>query len=87
MSEEKEEVVKKVKTIARRVPPGDRWALLDSPDEVESSLTAILQKYVTLHEYRGEFVLRPLFNGGEVCAVEEVTVEKKHKTWDLYGEH
>ena len=31
--------------IAKRVPPGDRWALIDEPTVVQNSLTETLEAY------------------------------------------
>ena len=84
MQETKKEIREKI--IAKRVPKGDRWALLSEPEDVVNGLTAILQKYVTTHDYRGAFILKPLIDGGIICIPQEEEVPVNHKTWSLYGE-
>ena len=39
------ETVEQKQLIAKRVPPGDRWALTNDPNTVISSLTETLEKY------------------------------------------
>jgi hypothetical protein len=84
MGETKKEI--KEKLIAKRVPKGDRWALLTEPENVIEGLTALLQRYVTKYDYRGAFILKPLTDGGIICIPEEEEVPVVHKTWSLYGE-
>jgi hypothetical protein len=39
------ETVEQKQLIAQRVPPGDRWQLVDEPGVIHSTLTETLEKY------------------------------------------
>ena len=39
------ETVEQKQLIAKRVPPGDRWSLIDEPDVIHSTLTETLEAY------------------------------------------
>ena len=47
------------KLIAQRVPPGDRWQLLDE-EKIYSSLTETLEAYFQVYKKSCEFRLAPL---------------------------
>jgi hypothetical protein len=81
------QTVEQKQLIAKRVPPGDRWALINEPDTVISSLTETLEKYFQKTQFNKAFYLDPL--GGALYAVDRVEIELKPepiKTFDFYGD-
>lgn len=81
------ETVEQKQLIAKRVPPGDRWALINEPDTVISSLTETLEKYFQRTKFNKAFYLDPL--GGALYSVDRVEIEIKPepiKTFDFYGD-
>ena len=81
------ETVEQKQLIAKRVPPGDRWALINEPDIVISSLTEALEKYFQQTKFNKAFYLDPL--GGALYSVDRVEIEIKPepiKTFDFYGD-
>ncbi len=81
------ETVEQKQLIAKRVPPGDRWALTNEPDTVISSLTETLEMYFQKTKFNKAFYLDPL--GGALYSVDRVEIEIKPepiKTFDFYGD-
>jgi hypothetical protein len=81
------QTVEQKQLIAKRVPPGDRWALSNDPNTVISSLTETLEKYFQKTQFNKAFYLDPL--GGALYAVDRVEIEIKPepiKTFDFYGD-
>ena len=81
------ETVEQKQLIAKRVPPGDRWALINEPNIVISSLTEALEKYFQQTKFNKAFYLDPL--GGALYFVDRVEIEIKPepiKTFDFYGD-
>ena len=81
------ETVEQKQLIAKRVPPGDRWALTNEPDTVISSLTETLEKYFQKTKFNKAFYLDPI--GGALYSVDRVEIEIKPepiKTFDFYGD-
>ena len=81
------ETVEQKQLIAKRVPPGDRWALINEPNIVISSLTEALEKYFQQTKFNKAFYLDPL--GGALYSVDRVEIEIKPepiKTFDFYGD-
>jgi len=80
--------------IARRVPPGDRWTLLEpagSPvtGKVIDGLVDTLDEYMQATGYVGDYRLAPRENGGLLYLIQTVEIElpiKPPKRYDLYGE-
>ena len=71
--------------IAKRVPPGDRWALLDE-DKVHSSLTETLEAYYQNTQLRVDFKLSPL--KGELYIITNETVQPEPpKKFNIYGDY
>ena len=73
--------------IAQRVPPGDRWSLLDE-DVVYNSLTDTLEAYYQKHQKPCDFKLSPL--KGELYSLAEKTFEVKApppKKFNMYGDY
>ena len=81
------ETVEQKQLIAKRVPPGDRWALTDKPNQVINSLTETLETYFQQTKFNKAFYLDPI--GGALYAVDRVEIEKEPepiKTFDFYGD-
>jgi len=90
MSEKRIEIKEKNQLIAKRVPPGDRWTLInDQKQLVHESLTETLEAYFQTSNFRGEFRLNPLESTLSAIHSEEVVIEpviEKPKEWGIYGE-
>ena len=81
------ETVEQKQLIARRVPPGDRWALSNEPNKVYDTLTDTLEAYFQKTKFNAAFYLDPI--GGKLFAVsrEEVEIEPEPiKEFSFYGE-
>ena len=81
------ETVEQKQLIAKRVPPGDRWALVDESNVVHPTLTETLEAYFKKTQFNAAFYLDPL--GSALYAVERTEVEIKPepiKTFDFYGD-
>ena len=74
--------------IATRVPPGDRWELVDdSKRQVIPTLTEALETYLNKTGFKGEYRLDPM--GSKLYAIhstEEEVKPKEEKMFSLYGE-
>ncbi len=82
------EEVEQNELIARRVPPGDNWILVDDPnDEVHPSLTDTLEAWFGMHGDKVEFRLAPLDSKLYAIRYEQKEIEaQKPKKFNLYGE-
>ena len=70
--------------VAQRVPPGDRWTLLeDDSDIVFGSLTDCLNQIFVVHKASQFFIDA---KKGEVYIEEEVDNPQPIKKFSLYGE-
>jgi len=94
-------VVEKNILIARRMPPGDRWKIeleegytimatfTDTQKEkIHSSLTEVLEAYMTLTGWKGEYKLAPL--KGELYIIqseEHEIIPVPEKKYSIYGEY
>jgi hypothetical protein len=84
------QIIEKNKLIANRVPPSDRWRLIDNGPEgpIHTSLTDTLEAYMVKTEFRGEYRLAPL--KGELYAIkttEEEIQPEPIKQFSIYGEY
>jgi hypothetical protein len=80
----KEEI--KVK-VAKRVPPGDRWAPLDNTTVLLESLTDVLE-YVFQKEGNTQFYMDAREGYVYVVKTEEKVIEPEpDKKYSLYGEY
>jgi hypothetical protein len=73
--------------IAQRVPPGDRWSLLDE-DVVYNSLTDTLEAYYQKAQKVCDFKLSP--RKGELYSLIEKTIEIQApppKKFNMYGDY
>lgn len=82
------EIVENNELIARRVPPGDNWILVeDNTDHVHSSITDALEAWFSRTGEKAEFRLAPLDSKLYVIRTVEKEIEKpKPKKFNLYGE-
>ena len=73
------------KLIAKRVPPGDRWQLLDE-EKVYSSLTETLEAYFAKVQKAYDFKLSPL--KGEIYIItNEMIIPEPPKKFNIYGDY
>jgi len=74
--------------IARRVPPGDRWVLVDDKaQQVHESLTDTLEAWFAKTNKKVEFRLAPLDSKlYAIMHVEEEVKPKLTKRYDIYGD-
>ena len=84
----KTKVIERNEVIATRVPPGDRWSLVeDSKKVIHKSLTDTLEAYLMSTNFKGEYRLAPL--DGKLYAIkstEEEVVPEPVKTYNIYGD-
>tara|TARA_R110000782_G_scaffold175823_2_gene266930 strand:+ start:290 stop:562 length:273 start_codon:yes stop_codon:yes gene_type:complete len=81
------ETVEQKQLIAERVPPGDRWALVDDPSKVYDTLTDTLEAYFQKTRFNAAFYLDPI--GSALYSVARVEIEKEIepiKEFSFYGE-
>ena len=73
--------------IAQRVPPGDRWSLINE-DTVHKSLTETLEAYFQKTNQPCEFRLAPLKGELYVITTKEETVKvEPPKKFNIYGDY
>ena len=84
----KTEVIERNEVIATRVPPGDRWSLVeDSKKVIHKSLTDTLEAYLMSTNFKGEYRLAPL--DGKLYAIKTTEEEIKPqpiKKYNIYGD-
>mgnify|MGYP003624650676 FL=1 len=84
----KTKVIERNEVIATRVPPGDRWSLVeDSKKVIHKSLTDTLEAYLMSTNFKGEYRLAPL--DGKLYAIkttEEEVKPEQVKTYNIYGD-
>lgn len=82
------ETIEQKQLIAKRVPPGDSWKLMDDPNGVvHSSLTETLEAYFQKTKFNKAFYLDPI--GSALYAVDRVEIEVEEepvKEYSFYGE-
>jgi hypothetical protein len=81
------ETIEQKQLIAKRVPPGDRWALSNEPNKIYDTLTDTLEAYFQQTQFNKAFYLDPI--GSALYAVDRVEIEIKPepiKTFDFYGD-
>jgi hypothetical protein len=84
------EQVEKNILIAQRVPPGDRWSLVDgSTKDVHNSLTETLEAYFQQTQTKCEFRLAPLKGELYMITTEEVAPAPPPpvKKFNIYGDY
>ena len=72
-----------VMVVAKRVPPGDRWSLVDKENEVFESITDALNKIYL----RYKTTLFEIDAGEGTISIDDgIPIVEPIKTFDLYGE-
>jgi DNA topoisomerase VI subunit B len=79
------EQVEKNILIAKRVPPSDRWSLINE-DIIYNSLTETLEAYFQKTQTRCDFKLSPLKGELYIITTEEVAPPPPKK-FNLYGDY
>ena len=87
MAKQAQIIEEEVKTkVAKRVPPGDRWAPLDNSTVLLESLTDVLE-YIYQKKGKTQFFMDAREGSVYVVDTEEVVIEPEpDKKWSLYGE-
>lgn len=85
----KKEEIEINEIIAERVPPGDKWRLIDdSKNIIHPSLMDVLEEYYSITQFKGSFRLSP--REGKLYAIkvqEKVIPPKVEKRFNVYGEY
>lgn len=80
--------VENLELIAVRVPPGDKWKLVDDDKNVvHPSLTDALETYFGTTRFSGDFRMSP--KAGNLFAIkveEEVVPPKPVRKFNIYGD-
>jgi len=76
------------KLIAKRVPPGDSWSLVDDEKIIHKSLTETLEAYFQKTQIKCEFRLAPLKGELYMITTEEVAPPPPAppKKFNIYGD-
>ena len=81
-------IVENLEQIAVRVPPGDRWQLLqDTRKTIYPSLMDTLEAYFVETKFRGDFRFCP--SEGKIfifSEIEEEVIPEPPKRYNIYGE-
>jgi|TARA_Y100000389_G_C17129459_1_gene349482 hypothetical protein len=84
----KTKVIERNELIATRVPPGDRWTLVeDSKKVIHKSLTDTLESYLGVTNFTGEYRLDPI--GSKLYAIKSTEEEVRPepiKKYNIYGD-
>jgi hypothetical protein len=73
--------------IAQRVPPGDRWSLINE-DTIHNSLTETLEAYFQKVNQPCEFRLAPLKGELYMITTKEETIKvEPPKKFNIYGDY
>ena len=81
------EITEKNILIAKRVPPSDRWTLIDDEKQiVHKSLTETLEAYFQKTQKPCEFRLAPLKGELYMITTEEVALPPPKK-FNIYGDY
>lgn len=81
-------VIEHNELIATRVPPGDRYTLVDDPKKiVYTSLTDALEGYLTSTGFKGEYRLAPLDSKLYAIKTSEEEIKPEPiKKYNIYGD-
>ena len=84
----KTKVVERNEVIATRVPPGDRWTLVDDSKKIiHKSLTDALEAYLNSTGFKGEYRLAPLDSKlYSIKTSEEEVRPEPVKKYNIYGD-
>ena len=74
--------------IARRVPPGDRWTLInDTRKVIHNTLTEALEAYFLETKFKGEYRLAPWDSKlYAIKSIEEEIIPDPIREFNIYGD-
>jgi len=76
-----------LEVIATRLPPGDRWSLVDNKT-IHNSITEALEAWFQKTGEKAEFRLAPLDSKLYVIRTEEVEIKPEEpKKFNIYGDY
>lgn len=81
-------ITENLEMIATRVPPGDRWKLVnDTRKIIHNTLTEALEAYFLETKFKGEYRLAPLDSKlYAIKTIEEEVVPEPPKSFNIYGD-
>lgn len=81
-------ITENLEMIATRVPPGDRWKLVnDTRKIIHNTLTEALEAYFLETKFKGEYRLAPLDSKlYAIKTIEEEIVPEPPKSFNIYGD-
>ena len=81
-------ITENLELIAQRVPPGDRWKLVnDTRKIIHNTLTEALEAYFLETKFKGEYRLAPLDSKlYAIKTIEEEIVPEAPKNFNIYGD-
>ena len=81
-------ITENLELIAQRVPPGDRWKLVnDTRKIIHNTLTEALEAYFLETKFKGEYRLAPLDSKlYAIKTIEEEIVPEPPKNFNIYGD-
>jgi hypothetical protein len=81
-------ITENLELIAQRVPPGDRWKLVnDTRKIIHNTLTEALEAYFLETKFKGEYRLAPLDSKlYAIKAIEEEIVPEPIREYNIYGD-
>jgi hypothetical protein len=82
----KTETLEKRVVVMKRIPPGDRWAILPDTNTIFNSLTDVLEEYFQING-ETEFFISAKDGTVSIIRNEEVIIEKPIQKYSLYGEN
>ena len=84
----KTKVVERNEVIATRVPPGDRWTLVDDSKKIiHKSLKDALEAFLNTSGFKGEYRLAPLDSKLYAIKTSEEEVKPEPvKKYNIYGD-
>jgi hypothetical protein len=84
----KTKVIERNELIATRVPPGDRWTLVDDSKKIiHKTLTDALEAYLTSTGFKGEYRLAPLDSKLYAIKTSEEEIKPEPiKKYNIYGD-
>ena len=84
----KTKVIERNEVIATRVPPGDRWTLVeDSKKIIYKSITDTLEAYLEKTGFKGEYRLAPLDSRLYAIKTSEEEIKPEPvKKYNIYGD-
>ena len=81
-------ITENLEVIAVRVPPGDRWKLVnDARKIIHNTLTEALEAYFLETKFKGEYRLAPLDSKlYAIKSIEEEIIPPAPKGFNIYGD-